>query len=333
MSIELFDARALAPLVEFLDQNGARSEPFLDRVQIPAQMIETGGWVAKRQAYDLVFDIAQRTGCPHAVFSAYLNFELVHLGPISNAVRSCKTVKEALDVAIQLGSIAYEGSDFRLRIEGDTTWFSYHEPQVASAGQTFINDMTLMVYIHLIRATVDHEWRPTRLRTKGTLIERHRPLDIFEDCQTEVHPEYSALAFPTEFLRRRLPWQPAPNTFNATSSWQFGPPGSEPVFETLYRLVASRLPYRGLPTLEHLATLVDLSPATLKRQLAAAGTTYGKLLDRIRFDTACDMLSVPQLTITEIAHELGYSGANNFVRSFRRMTGTTPGQYRQQWQS
>ena len=76
--------------------------------------------------------------------------------------------------------------------------------------------------------------------------------------------------------------------------------------------------------------VVAVSPATLKRQLSAAGTTYSKLLDRIRFDAACEMLSIPQMTVKEISHELGYSGTNNFVRSFRRMTGMTPGQYRQQ---
>ena len=168
-------------------------------------------------------------------------------------MRSCKTVKEALDVAIQLGSIAYEGSEFRLHIEGDTTWFSYQEPRVVSAGQTFINDMTLMVYYHLIRTTADQDWRPTRLRTKGILIERHCSLEIFDDCRTEVHPDYSALAFPTEFLSRRLPWQGAESKFDATNSWRYGPEGSEPVFETLYRLVASRFPYRGLPTLDQLA--------------------------------------------------------------------------------
>jgi AraC-like DNA-binding protein len=42
------------------------------------------------------------------------------------------------------------------------------------------------------------------------------------------------------------------------------------------------------------------------------------------------MLSIPQLSVKEIAHELGYSGTNNFVRGFRRMTGMSPGEYRRQ---
>ena len=330
MFIELFDARALAPLVSILDRNGIRTESLLDRRRIPAELIEAGGWISKRQAYDFTFDVVQQTRCPHAVFLAYLDFQLEHLGPIADAIKSCKTVKEGLDVAIQLGSIAYEGSEFRLKIEGDTTWLSYREPNVVSVGQPFISDMTLMVYYHLIRTFVDYDWRPKQLRTRGLLCERHCSLEIFEECQTEFHPNDSALAFPTEFLSRRLPWQGSATNFDATEAWLFGPEDIEPIADALYRLIASRFPYRRLPTLDQLALLVGVSPATLKRQLASEGTTYSRLLDRIRYDVACDMLSIPKMTIQEIAQELGYSGTNNFTRSFRRMTGVTPGQFRRQ---
>jgi len=88
-------------------------------------------------------------------------------------------------------------------------------------------------------------------------------------------------------------------------------------------------PYRKLPKLEKTALIFDVSPATLKRKLKSVGTTYRQLLDRLRFDIACDMRSDPQLTIRDIALELGYSGTNNFVCSFHRMTGLSPGRYRQ----
>ena len=125
-----------------------------------------GGWIGKRQAYDFTFDIVRRLGCPEAVFSAYLNFQMGDLGPIADAMRSCKTVKEAFEVAARLGSMAYEGNEYFLEIDGETTWFCYREPTIVSAGQTFINDMTLAVYCQIIRATADEQWRPLRFRTK-----------------------------------------------------------------------------------------------------------------------------------------------------------------------
>ncbi len=328
MQIELFDGRMLNPLLRFVEQNGARSEPILDRGRIPLQLIVEGGWVTKKQAYDFAFDVVKETGCQDAVFAAYLQFEFDHLGPIAAVMRSCKTVKESLDIGTRLGSTAYEGNEYFLHADGDTTWFCYREPRVVSDGQTFINDMTLTVYYQLIRFLVDEKWRPERMLIRREVIDRHRRVENFEDCQVGLHPEFSALAFPTEFLGRRLPPHMQLTGHEPEGAWRFGPTDFELNVERLYRLLASNFACRKLPTLEQVAKMVDTSQATLKRQLATAGTSYRGLLDRLRFDEACQMLSVPEISVKEIAGELGYSGTNNFVRSFRRMTGTTPEKYR-----
>lgn len=328
MKLELFDARMLSPMVAFLEGNGARSESFLSRARIPVEHVADGGWITKKQAYDFTFDAVQRSACHDAVFAAYLKFDLRHLGPIEAAMRACKTVKEALEVAARLGSAAYEGNEYFLRIDGDTTWFCYREPVGISKGQMFIPDMTLSVYYRMIRALVDENWRPDRLLLRGESTDRHRTVETFEDCRASPHRDYTALGFPTEFLSRRMPPQPSGASFENREAWLSSPDGSAPIVDSLYRLVGSRFCYRQLPTLDLVALMSGVSAATLKRGLAAAGMTYGRLLDRLRFDTACEMLSIPQITIKEIAHELGYSGTNNFVRSFRRMTGLTPGEYR-----
>ncbi|WP_013630155.1 AraC family transcriptional regulator [Rubinisphaera brasiliensis] len=328
MEIQLFDPRMLAPLVQFLDQAGVRSERFLHRARIPAELVEVGGWIGKRQAYDFTYDVVHRLRCREAVFQAYLEFEMAHLGPIANAMRACRTVKEALEVGARLGSTAYEGNEYFLEADGETTWFCYREPTVVSAGQTFINDMTLAVYCQLIRATADHDWRPEQFRTREDVHDRHRAVELFEDCQTTIHPHSTGLAFPTDFLSRRLPPPSTQLESQPENGWKFGPEDTEPVVEKLSRLVSSQFSYGTLPTLDVVGDMVDISSRTLKRQLRAAGTSYTGLLDRLRFDAACEMLTDPQMTIREIAHELGYSGPNNFVRSFRRMTGVTPGEYR-----
>ena len=86
------------------------------------ELVAAGGWISKKQAYDFTFDVVQRSRCQGAVFAAYLQFELRHLGPIETAMRSCKTVKESLEVSARLGSAAYEGNEYFLRIDGDTAW-------------------------------------------------------------------------------------------------------------------------------------------------------------------------------------------------------------------
>jgi AraC-like DNA-binding protein len=328
VNIHLFDARMLAPLVAYLERSGARSEAFLDRGRIPGQLIAAGGWITKKQAYDFTLDIVRRSRCPDAVFAAYLHFEFEHLGPIEAAMKSCKTVKESLEVGARLGGVAYEGNEYFLKADGDTTWFCYREPEVDSPGHTYINDMTLMVYYRLIRALVDEDWRPERILVRGQPTDRHRTVEGFEDCRADRHADYTALGFPTAFLGRRLASPHPEGELDERHLWLSAPDGSPPIVDSLYRLVASRFTHRKLPTLDQVAPAVGVSPATLKRHLHSAGMTYGGLLDRMRFDAACEMLSIAQMSVKEIAHELAYSGTNNFVRSFRRMTGVTPGEYR-----
>jgi AraC-like DNA-binding protein len=291
-------------------------------------LIHLGGWVTKRQAYDFTFDVVERSNCRDAVFSAYLDFEFDHLGPVATAMKACKTVKEALEVGMRVGSRAYEGNEYFLKIDGDTTWFCYREPRVHSAGQTFINDMTLTVYYQLIRAATGKDWRPERMVIRQEKIDRHRTVRNFEDCQAASHPDYSALAFPTRLLSRRSPWHHSDPTPETSKDWIGVPDENEPIANAVYRLAASRLRYGKLPTLDYIASIAGTSIATLKRQLHASGVSYGGLLDRLRFDNACAMLLDPQLSVKEIARALGYSGTNNFVRGFRRMTGTSPGEFR-----
>lgn len=327
MHLELFDARMLSPLLQFLDEQGARSEAYLDRVRIPGELIRAGGWITKKQAYDFTYDIVQRTGHREAVYAAYLNFAFSHLGPVATAMQACKTVKESLEVGLRLGSVAYEGNEYFLEIDGETTWICYRERRNISPGLDYINDMTLIVYYQLVQGLIDESWQPEQIRLREKLNERHRLVAPFENCRATVDNHLTALAIPTRFLSRPIPSR-IEQADESNAQWRFGPDGMEPTAERLYRLLASQFTCQSFPTLEQLARLTSVSSSTLKRHLSASGITYRGLLDRLRYDEACQMLQQPEFAIKEIAYELGYSGTNNFTRSFRRMTGITPGAYR-----
>lgn len=318
----------LDSLVGFLGRHGERVDAYLDRVAIPIEVIENGGWVTKKQAYDFAHEVVKRTHCREAIFAAYLGFEFDHLGPIAEVMRSCVTVKEALEVGSRLGSSAYEGNDYFLRTEGEVTWFCYREPRIVSAGQTYINDMTLTVYCQLIRTLVDCQWRPMQMRIRRECIDRHLTVPGFEECRVEAHPEYSAIAFPTVFLIQGMPKLTAARPIHRLPS---GPEDSGSLVDSLYRLLASRFPGRNVPTLEQTSDMAGVSSATLKRHLAAEGLNYRRLIDRLRFDVAQKMFLIPEMTIKEIALELGYADTSNFARSFRRLTGMSPEKYRQEW--
>ena len=81
---------------------------------------------------------------------------------------------------------------------------------------------------------------------------------------------------------------------------------------------------------ELLARGLNLSLRTLQRRLAKAGTSYSELLDEARRELALRYIGEHRLSIKETTYVLGFSEPANFTRAFRRWTGFSPTQYRQQ---
>lgn len=84
----------------------------------------------------------------------------------------------------------------------------------------------------------------------------------------------------------------------------------------------------GFRSVDEVARLVHMSTRTLKRKLAALGTSYSAILDETRRQRALLLLEDRGLPLAEIADRLGYTELPNFTRAFRKWTGTTPAAYR-----
>lgn len=84
----------------------------------------------------------------------------------------------------------------------------------------------------------------------------------------------------------------------------------------------------GMPTQAELAQTLNLSARTLDRHLKREHCSFRELALRVRHDKACELLQAGELSITQIAYELGYTDAANFTRAFRRAAGRAPSAHR-----
>ena len=82
------------------------------------------------------------------------------------------------------------------------------------------------------------------------------------------------------------------------------------------------------PDLESAASALHTSGRSLRRHLAAAGTSYQQVLDEVRKRLALQYLETTHLPLFEIAVLLGFSDPSNFRRAFRKWTGRAPTDYR-----
>ncbi len=77
-----------------------------------------------------------------------------------------------------------------------------------------------------------------------------------------------------------------------------------------------------------LATALKMSPATLRRRLAAEGASWQALKDAERRSLALAQLDDGRTTVAALAERLGFQDPSTFYRAFRKWTGQAPGAWR-----
>jgi AraC family transcriptional regulator len=82
-------------------------------------------------------------------------------------------------------------------------------------------------------------------------------------------------------------------------------------------------------TLSGIAAAVGVHPvylATMFRQ--RYGSSVGEYLRQSRIEFACRKLSTTDAPLSDVALSAGFSHQSHFARTFKRLTGLTPAQYR-----
>jgi AraC-like DNA-binding protein len=92
-------------------------------------------------------------------------------------------------------------------------------------------------------------------------------------------------------------------------------------------VIVEQLP-SGTPSAQLIAKELYLSPRTLQRRLAAAGTSLSEVVETVRRELAEQYLADPSRTLSEIGFLLGFSEQSAFSRAFRRWTGQAPSEVR-----
>lgn len=88
----------------------------------------------------------------------------------------------------------------------------------------------------------------------------------------------------------------------------------------------------AMPGIEQVAAELLTSTRTLRRRLAAEGTTFRDVLAQVRASIADDALAQGTESVASIARRLGYSESAAFVHAFKRRHGVTPSTYRKSHQ-
>ena len=310
----------------FLEHIGAPVDGYFRRQGLPYLLKDPNAYVPLSRAWGLFEDTVRREGEDLAWHVGQFTGDQNMSAGLLHKLRSAPTLYQALQRIIRL--INSEASHLHLGIiEGrhqilfySTGYYSHKDQPGFDCSQAY----QLEVYIALTREFAGKRWQPQQMGICGSsvpdVVGQH-----FPDCRIQLEQPFSYFAIPRSCLHLPARTKPAaagdraPITLTEDLNYA----------ETLALLIRPYLS-QGYPSIRFAASLADTSERTLSRRLSQCGTNYQSLVDELRFDLARNLLLESDALIRDISAASGFSDQANFSRHFRRLSGISPRQFRQQ---
>jgi AraC-like DNA-binding protein len=186
-------------------------------------------------------------------------------------------------------------------------------------------DAVLAGTFNFLRELAGPAWLPAEI-----FVSHGRPRDVAPyrrllKVQPRFDAEFCAIRFDARWLKQ--PVEHSDPVRRQAALARLERAGRGDFLDQAMRAVRTVL-LHGKHSGDDVAQTLSMHRRTLNRRLKAHGTTFQRMLDQVRFDVACHLLSESNIALDDVAATLGYAGVSPFMRTFRRWAGTTPGQWR-----
>lgn len=326
-SIPLAEASSLLPFVSYLETNGSVVSRHLDTAGVPLELVQQGqSKITKVQVMRFLNESGAKEGAPDLGFRVGEGFGPDQMGGFGVAIRRGVTLADAIETFHRYLSHWFGDTCAWLeRVDKQRCRVHVHATEQLPLAQDISYHNGVFILIHLIRLAAGADWAPNWVRFPKIDAATHRRFSALCNASVDDHHDEIAVEFPAELLAMPLIPRSQPPSPNSEL------PKANPVdaIDALSEVIRHQILHSKVPTIQVAAEMAGTSPRTLQRRLSADGLSYRRLLDRVRFVIARDLLldDSPK-TGKEIAHSAGFTNHSSFVRSFNRMSGVTPIEFR-----
>ncbi len=330
--VPMIRAASLRGFTSLVEELGGDPKRLLKRFELSPYLIASDDELIPIDAHDSMLDTAaSELHCPDLGLRLAAVQDLSILGPLALAIQESSTVAAALQCASRF--LFVHSPALRVDVEPDphdrrgVVALTYCKDLRESAysrqgielglGLFFrIAELLLGGRIGLRSVEIPHPpLSPVRRYTDffGSDVKFGRPVAaicvdrrVLDECFTDS--DEAVRQFALQYL-----------TDNFTD------PGNE-VRVHVRRILATTLATQ--PTLLHVARLLSMHPRTLQRRLADEGTTFDRVLDDIRRDTAHRLITTDDVRFAQVAEFVGFAEQASLSHAVRRWYGMSPRELR-----
>lgn len=209
--------------------------------------------------------------------------------------------------------------------------FSYALPPAHPLVESVFPDSVLSLVLEMCRVNSGERILPLQVSLRRSRPQNPAPWIDFFGCAVAFDAVENSLTFATADVDRVLPTanRPLAGVFDSMLTEQLARLSRDDVVSRCKAEFLEQLS-SGEPSADDIAQRLHMSSRTLQRKLAEADTTYLKLVDDTRRDMALRYIGDRGKSVSDITFLLGFSSQSAFSRAFKRWTGISPTEYRQQ---
>jgi AraC-like DNA-binding protein len=269
-----------------------------------------------------------------------LNFLPLNFNALGYALMASENLGEMYLRLARFAHIVSDAADLRftrgegascLTLTGDSALLS----SVDDVTRWSIFDYAVLTIIRGSRMLYGRDFMPLELRLQRRRPAEHHRLERVLRCVPVYGCADNAIVVDNAMLDKALSFanlavvRASEDTLERYSAqWASQDPSAQ-LQAQLAKLFKDALP-SGEPRQDDVATRLGLSLRSLQRRLAEQGSSYRDVLNQTRHSLALDHLAQAELSVGEIAFLLGFSEVSAFTRAFKRWTGVSPREWRNQ---
>jgi AraC-like DNA-binding protein len=330
---KVIDLKYFPPLLEMATKQGVALPLLLEGTQLSrAELSLDDHKISAAQANALLNNIAQY--CPPLTaldYGACLN--LSAFGVVGFAALSSPTARDAISIAHRYMPVVLPLLSINVHEQGHWAYIKLDITYPLDSDAERILLETALSSLYTMASFVLQENLPRlQLHTRRPELPYYQTfleglnVDYHGDCQ------YNQIVIPVSALDQAMPLANQ-GAFNSSLKQCDDLLEALPTLDrSLSAGIQKRLLYQEeeLPlTQEQVAQELFMSVRTMHRLLQREGTNFREIANEAIAIRAKRLLEGSQLSVSQIALELGYSDLANFSRAFRRQVGVTPSHYRQ----
>jgi AraC-like DNA-binding protein len=320
---------ALQGIAPLLQERGIDPAQVLADVGLGAGTLDRPDFtIPYRKAGELIQHCVEITGCAHFGLLIGTRATLSSLNLIGELMRRSPSVQAALrSLMLHLHLQTRGGMPTHTIGAGFATLgYAIYEREMPGAAQGY--DLVLAFERNILAALCGPRWRPSKV-----MFAHVPPRDIGPYREVFDAPlHFNADRTEIVFARKWLDHAPAGADAAQHRALQYRiaelemmepDDHAEQVRRTLRTMIL-----HGEASEMLVAKLLAVSVRTLRRLLAAQGTTFRTLMEQARCEIARQLLEHTDMSTSAVAHSLDYADASAFTRAFRRWTDTPPAAWR-----